>query len=57
MALVGGVTSIDFTGHDVFAADVIAQRTMSSASVEADNWTTTNAQFFTATTAQTMRQR
>jgi len=54
MALPGGVTSIDITVHDVYAAEVIAQRIMSSASVEADSWITTNAQFFTAITAQTI---
>jgi lipoprotein-releasing system permease protein len=52
MALPGGVTSIDITVHDVYAAEVIAQRMMSSASVEADSWITTNAQFFTAIAAQ-----
>ncbi|MEO6210763.1 MAG: FtsX-like permease family protein [Gemmatimonadaceae bacterium] len=54
MALPGGVTSIDITVHDVYAAEVIAQRITNSASVEADSWITTNAQFFTAITAQTI---
>ncbi len=54
VALPGGVTSIDITVHDVYAADVIAQRIMSSADVQADSWITTNAQFFTAITAQTI---
>ncbi len=54
VALPGGVTAIDVTVHDVYAADVIAQRIRSSASVEADSWITTNAQFFTAITAQTL---
>jgi lipoprotein-releasing system permease protein len=54
MALPGGVTSIDITVHDVYAADVIAQRITSGASVEANSWITTNAQFFTAITAQTI---
>jgi len=54
MALSGSVTAIDVTVHDVYAAEVIAQRIMRSASVEADSWITTNAQFFTAITAQTI---
>ena len=54
MALPGRVTSIDITVHDVYAADVIARRIMSSTNVEADSWITTNAQFFTAITAQTI---
>lgn len=54
MALPAGVTSIDITVHDVYAAELIAQRIMSSTSVEADSWITTNAQFFTAITAQTI---
>ncbi|MEO7996618.1 MAG: ABC transporter permease, partial [Gemmatimonadaceae bacterium] len=54
MALPGGVTSIDVTVRDVYAAEVIAQRIMSTASVEADSWISANAQFFTAITAQTI---
>lgn len=54
MALPGGVTSIDIAVYDVYAAEVLAQRIKRSASVEADSWITTNAQFFTAITAQTI---
>jgi len=53
-ALPGGVTSIDVTVQDVYAAEVIAQRIMNSANVEADSWITTNKQFFTAISAQTI---
>jgi len=54
MALPGSVTSIDITVRDVYEAEVIAQRIKRSADVQADSWITTNAQFFTAISAQTI---
>ncbi len=54
MGLPGGVTSIDVTVHDVYAADTVARQIMDVAAVQADSWITTNAQFFTAITAQTI---
>lgn len=54
MALPGGVTSIDVTVHDVYAAEILARRIMGATGVQADSWITTNAQFFTAITAQTI---
>jgi lipoprotein-releasing system permease protein len=54
LGLPGGVTSIEVTVHDVYAADVIARQIMRAAAVQADSWITTNAQFFTAITAQTI---
>jgi lipoprotein-releasing system permease protein len=50
--LVGGVTSIDLTVNDVYAAETIAQSVQSATGVEADSWIKTNAQFFTAVNAQ-----
>lgn len=50
--LVGGVTTIDLTVHDVYAADTIAHAVEAATGVEADSWIKTNAQFFTAINAQ-----
>jgi lipoprotein-releasing system permease protein len=50
--LVGGVTTIDLTVTDVYAAERIAQSVQAATGVEADSWIKTNAQFFTAINAQ-----
>ena len=50
--LVGGVTSIEIKVHDPFDAEIIAQAIQSETGQEADSWIKTNAQFFTAMTAQ-----
>lgn len=50
--LVGGVTSIDLTVQDVYAAEVIAKAVQAATGVQADSWIKTNAQFFTAVRAQ-----
>jgi len=50
--LVGGVTSIDLTVTDIYAAETIAQRVQAATGIEADSWIKTNAQFFTAVAAQ-----
>jgi lipoprotein-releasing system permease protein len=50
--LVGGVTAIDLTVGDVYAAETIAQAVQSATGVQADSWIKTNAQFFTAVNAQ-----
>ena len=50
--LVGGVTTIDVTVHDVYAADVIAEEIQGEIGMQADSWIKTNAQFFTAVNAQ-----
>ena len=50
--LVGGVTSIDLTVKDVYAAERIARAVQASTGVQADSWIKTNAQFFTAVNAQ-----
>jgi len=50
--LSGGVTSIDLTVTDVYAAETIAQAVQAATGVQADSWIKTNAQFFTAVNAQ-----
>lgn len=52
LGLIGGVTTIDMTVKDIYAARDIAQRIQASTRVEADSWITTNTQFFTAVQAQ-----
>jgi lipoprotein-releasing system permease protein len=53
LGLLGGVTSIEVTVRDVYAAEVIAQRIQAATGVEADSWIKTGAQFFAAVSAQT----
>ncbi|MEP7295266.1 MAG: FtsX-like permease family protein [Burkholderiales bacterium] len=52
LGLAGGVTSIDVTVSDVYAAEVVAQRITAATGVQADSWIHTNAQFFSAVQAQ-----
>ncbi|HZQ74191.1 MAG TPA: FtsX-like permease family protein [Burkholderiales bacterium] len=52
LGLVGGVSSIDVTVQDVYAAERIAQAIAAAQGVEADSWILTNAQFFSAVNAQ-----
>jgi lipoprotein-releasing system permease protein len=53
LGLNGGVSSIDVTVHDVYAAEAVARRITALTGAPADSWITTNAQFFTAVQAQT----
>jgi lipoprotein-releasing system permease protein len=53
LGLVGGVSSIDVTVRDVYAAESIARRITAATGVQADSWIATNAQFFSAVSAQT----
>ncbi len=53
LGLVGGVTSLDITVHDVYAAEIVAQKITKQTGVQADSWIKTNEQFFTAVNAQT----
>ena len=50
--LVGGVTSIELTVTDIYAAETIAMQVQAATGIEADSWIKTNAQFFTAVNAQ-----
>ncbi|MCV2350434.1 FtsX-like permease family protein [Paucibacter sp. Y2R2-4] len=53
LGLPGGVTSLDVTVADVYAAERIAQLIAASTGVEADSWIKSSAQFFSAVSAQT----
>lgn len=50
--LIGGVTTIDLTVADIYAAETIAQEIQAALPIQADSWIATNAQFFTAVRAQ-----
>jgi len=54
LGVIGGVTTIDMTVRDIYAADVLAHQIQASNNVQADSWISTNAQFFTAVQAQSM---
>jgi lipoprotein-releasing system permease protein len=50
--LVGGISSIDLSLVDIYAAETLAQRLAAETGLQADSWIKTNAQFFTALTSQ-----
>ena len=52
LGVIGGVTTIETTVKDIYAAEDLAQQIQASNHVEADSWIVTNAQFFTAVHAQ-----
>lgn len=52
LGLVGGVSAIDVTVKDIYAAEAVARRIAAANGVQADSWIATNAQFFTAVQAQ-----
>jgi lipoprotein-releasing system permease protein len=52
LGLVGGVSSIDVTVKDIYAAENVAQAITAASGVEADSWIATNAQFYAAINAQ-----
>ncbi len=52
LGTIGGVTTIDLTVRDIYAAETVARRIQASNAVQADSWIRTNAQFFTAINAQ-----
>ena len=49
----GGVTSIEVTVADIYAAETVAQKIALATGVEADSWIKNSAQFFAAISAQT----
>jgi lipoprotein-releasing system permease protein len=53
LGLPGGVSSLEVTVRDVYAAETVAKAITAATGVESDSWITTNAQFFTAVSAQT----
>jgi lipoprotein-releasing system permease protein len=52
LGMIGGVTTIEVTVADIYAAEVLARQISASVPVKADSWIKTNAQFFTAVRAQ-----
>ncbi|MFG6469091.1 ABC transporter permease [Roseateles sp. BYS87W] len=52
LGLQGGVSSLDVTVRDIYAADTVAHRITARTGVQADSWIQTNAQFFSAVQAQ-----
>jgi len=52
--LVGGVSSIELNVRDPFQAETVAQTIQALTALEADSWIRTNAQFFSALSAQTL---
>jgi lipoprotein-releasing system permease protein len=52
LGLPGGVTSLEVTLNDVYAAERVAQRITAATGVLADSWIKTNAEVFTAISAQ-----
>ena len=52
LGMIGGVTTLDVTVQDIYAAEMIAQHIAASNKVVADSWIKTNAQFFSAVQAQ-----
>jgi lipoprotein-releasing system permease protein len=52
LGMPGGVTSLEVTVRDVYAAERIAQRITAMTGVQADSWIRTSAQFFSAVSAQ-----
>ena len=54
LGVIGGVTTIDMTVSDIYAADILAREIQASNNVRADSWISNNAQFFTAVQAQSM---
>ena len=52
--LIGGVTSIELTIGDVYAAESVARRLQSMTGAAAYSWIATNAQFFSAVQAQSL---
>ena len=54
LALPGGVTVIDVTVQDIFAADVVAARIARMTSLKSESWMETNAQLMNALTSQSL---
>ncbi|MBR0662210.1 ABC transporter permease [Neoroseomonas oryzicola] len=52
LGLTGGVTSLQITVRDPYAAETVAQLAQGMTGIRADSWIRTNLQFFTAVNAQ-----
>ncbi|HQR12028.1 MAG TPA: ABC transporter permease [Casimicrobiaceae bacterium] len=55
--LPGGATSLDVKIHDPFAAEAIARIIREDRDLQVDSWISTNAQFFSAMSAQILANR
>ncbi|RPH42239.1 MAG: ABC transporter permease [Burkholderiales bacterium] len=53
LGLPGGVSGLQVTVSDVYAAETVARAITAATGIQADSWITANAQFFTAVSAQT----
>jgi lipoprotein-releasing system permease protein len=54
LGMIGGVSTIDLSVHEIYQAEILAQSIQSTHAVIADSWIKTNAQFFTAIQAQNL---
>ena len=54
LGLTGGVSSLEVTLRDVYAAETVAGQITAATGVQSDSWIKTNAQFFMALRAQTI---
>lgn len=54
LGMIGGVSTIDLSVHEIYQAEILAQSIQSTHDVIADSWIKTNAQFFTAIQAQNL---
>ena len=52
LGLIGGVSSIDLTVPDIYAAEDVAQTISAATGVQADSWIRSNTQLYTAINAQ-----
>ncbi len=57
LGLPGGVSSLDVKVRDIYAAEAVANEIEAMTGIEADSWIRTNAQFFSAVSAQTTANR
>ena len=53
LGLPGGVTSLQVTVRDIWAAESLSQRITAATGIQAESWIRTSAQFFAAISAQT----
>ena len=57
LGLIGGVSSIDLTVQDIYAAEDVAQAISAATGIQADSWIHTNNQLYIAINAQAIANR
>jgi len=57
LGLIGGVSSIDLTVRDIYAAEDVAQEIGAATGIQADSWIHTNNQLYVAINAQAIANR